>query len=150
MCPSRSPRSPLDRRLTPWPASVTCGREPAFRGQSGRCSPASSPTVGGLALVGKPRVEVHEFGTVAALCSAGPEGARRRSVVGVLTADRVVNAISPVLDDIVRLSERVRVVGTASSSLRGIVLPVADIDILGRDRATVDELVAASASPPPR
>ncbi len=68
----------------------------------------------------------------------------------MLTGDQVINAISPVLDDIVRLSERVRVVGTASSSLRGIMLPVADIDILGRDRATVDELVAASASPPAR
>ena len=56
-------------------------------------------------------------------------------------------ALSPVLDDLVRLSERVRVVGTASSALRGIVLPVGDVDILARDRATVDELVIAFASP---
>lgn len=66
----------------------------------------------------------------------------------MLTADQVIKAISPLLVDVVRLTERVRVVGTASSSLRGIVLPVADIDILARDRATIDELVAASASSP--
>ena len=40
------------------------------------------------------------------------------------------------------------VVGTASSALRGIELPVADVDVLAWDRHTVDELVAASGSPP--
>ena len=52
------------------------------------------------------------------------------------------------MDDLVRLSDRVRVVGTASSALRGIDLPVGDVDILARDRETVDELVAASGAPP--
>jgi hypothetical protein len=65
----------------------------------------------------------------------------------VITADQVVAALSPVLDDLVRVSERVRVVGIASSALRGIVLPVGDVDILARDRATVDELVLAFGSP---
>ncbi len=62
--------------------------------------------------------------------------------------DQVVGALTPVLDDVVRLSERIRLVGTASSALRGIDLPVADVDILARDRDTVDELVTASGSPP--
>lgn len=66
----------------------------------------------------------------------------------MITADQVVEAISPFLDDMVRLSDRVRVVGTASSALRGIELPVADVDVLCRDRDTVDELVGASGSPP--
>ncbi len=66
----------------------------------------------------------------------------------VFTADQIVGAISPVLDDIVRLSNRVRLVGTASSALRGIELPVADVDLLARDRETVDQLVAVSGSPP--
>ncbi len=66
----------------------------------------------------------------------------------MFTADQIVGAISPVLDDIVRLSNRVRVVGTASSALRGIELPVADVDLLATDRETVDELVAVSGSPP--
>ena len=65
----------------------------------------------------------------------------------MITADQVAAALSPVLDDLVRLSERVRVVGTASSALRGIVLPVGDVDILARDRAAVDELVLAFGSP---
>ncbi len=66
----------------------------------------------------------------------------------MFTADQIIGAILPVLDDIVRLSNRVRVVGTASSALRGIELAVADVDILARDRETVDELVAVSGSPP--
>lgn len=71
----------------------------------------------------------------------------RAYVVIVITADQVVAALSPVLDDLVRLSERVRVVGTASSALRGVALPVGDVDILARDRHTVDELVLALGSP---
>jgi hypothetical protein len=66
----------------------------------------------------------------------------------VITADQVVRAIYPLLDDLVRLSDRVRLVGTASSALRGIDLPVADVDVLARDRDTVDQLVVASASAP--
>lgn len=62
--------------------------------------------------------------------------------------DEVVEAISPFLDDIVRLSARVRLVGTASSALRGIDLPVNDVDILARDREAVDELALASGAPP--
>lgn len=64
------------------------------------------------------------------------------------TAGQVVEAISPVLDDLVRLSDRIRLVGTASSALRGVVLPVGDVDILARDRDTVDELVVGLGSPP--
>jgi hypothetical protein len=66
----------------------------------------------------------------------------------VFTVEQIVGAIYPLLDDVVRLSDRVRVVGTASSALRGIELPVADLDVLARDRGTVDELVAVSGSPP--
>ena len=66
----------------------------------------------------------------------------------MFTAEQIVVAISPLLDDVVRLSDRVRAVGTASSALRGIELPVADVDVLARDRDTVDELVAVSGSPP--
>ncbi len=66
----------------------------------------------------------------------------------MFTAEQIVGAISPLSNNVVRLSNRVRVVGTASSALRGIDLPVADVDILARDRDTVDELVAVSGSPP--
>jgi hypothetical protein len=66
----------------------------------------------------------------------------------VISAAQVVAALIPVLDEIVRLSDRVRVVGTASSALRGIGLPVADVDILAGERAAVDALVAASGSAP--
>ena len=66
----------------------------------------------------------------------------------MITVGQVVEAISPVLDDLVRISNRVRVVGTASSALRGVTLPVGDIDILARNRETVDELVVALGSSP--
>lgn len=66
----------------------------------------------------------------------------------MVTAGEVVEAITPILDHIVRLSDRVRVVGTASSGLRGIELPIGDVDILARDPDAVDELAAASGSPP--
>lgn len=52
------------------------------------------------------------------------------------------------LDHLARLSQRVRVVGTASSALRGIELPVGDVDILAKDPDAVDDLVAATASKP--
>ena len=66
----------------------------------------------------------------------------------MITAGQIVEAISPVLDDLVRLSDRLRLVGTASSALRGVVLPVGDVDILARDRDTVDDLVVALGSQP--
>ena len=66
----------------------------------------------------------------------------------MITADEVVDALHPLLYDIVRLSDRVRLVGTASSALRGIELPVGDVDVLAKDRETVDELVTVSGSPP--
>jgi len=47
-----------------------------------------------------------------------------------------VPALGPFLDD-------VRVVGTASSALRGIDLPVGDIDVLARNRSIVNALAAA-------
>lgn len=59
----------------------------------------------------------------------------------------IVDALAPLLDDLARLSDGVRVVGTASSALRGIRLPVGDVDILARDASVVDELVAASGCP---
>ena len=59
----------------------------------------------------------------------------------------IVDALAPLLDDLARLSPGVRVVGTASSALRGIRLPVGDVDILARDASVVDELVAASGCP---
>ena len=80
--------------------------------------------------------------------SAGHQWAPDPTLLGVITADEVVGAIHPLLDDIVRLSGRVRLVGTASSALRGIHLPVGDVDVLAKDRGTVDELVAASGSTP--
>jgi hypothetical protein len=46
----------------------------------------------------------------------------------------------PLLPSIARLAEDLRVVGTASSLLRGIDLPVGDVDIAGRHRDVVDAL----------
>lgn len=48
--------------------------------------------------------------------------------------------MSPLLPLVETLRDDVRVVGTASSLLRGIDLAVGDVDILGRRRAIVDEL----------
>jgi hypothetical protein len=66
----------------------------------------------------------------------------------VITPNQLMGSIRPLLDDLVRLSDRVRLVGTASSALRGIDLPVGDVDILTKDRETVDELAAAFGSAP--
>jgi len=56
----------------------------------------------------------------------------------------VVRGIRVLLPTIERLGERVRIVGTASSLLRGIDLPAGDIDVLARERGVVDELAAAA------
>jgi hypothetical protein len=58
-------------------------------------------------------------------------------LLGVITSDQVVDVIRPLLDDIVRLSDRVRLVRTASSALPGIDLPGDDVDVLAKDRETV-------------
>lgn len=61
-----------------------------------------------------------------------------------LTRDEVVVAIRPLLPVLERLTKKVRIVGTASSILRGIDLPVGDVDILAKERPIVDELAAAA------
>ncbi len=75
--------------------------------------------------------------------------------VKALDRDAVVRAIRPLLPEIARRVDTVRVVGTASSVLRGIAIPAGDVDILIRSRAGVDELAtiadragAARVSPP--
>lgn len=50
----------------------------------------------------------------------------------------------PLLAVISQLQDQVRVVGTASSVLNGIDLPAGDVDILARDRPTVDTLARAA------
>lgn len=61
-----------------------------------------------------------------------------------LTRDDVVAALRPLLPTLERLRDEVRVVGTASSLLRGIALPAADVDVLAREATIVDALVAAA------
>lgn len=63
-----------------------------------------------------------------------------------LGRDDVVAAIRGILPLLEALGDDVRMVGTASSLLRGIELPVADVDILARQRATVDDLTVGTAA----
>jgi hypothetical protein len=63
-------------------------------------------------------------------------------VEATLQRDDVLHAIGAMLPTIGRLRDDVRLVGTASSLLRGIELPVGDVDILARRREVVDELTA--------
>ena len=63
-----------------------------------------------------------------------------------LDRDDVVTAIHPLLPLVERLGDRVLLVGTVSSCPRGISLPVADVDILARERPVVDDLAHAMAA----
>jgi hypothetical protein len=63
---------------------------------------------------------------------------------GTLDRDEVVAAVRDILPLVEALADDVRIVGTASSRLRGIDLPVADVDILARQRAAVDALTAGA------
>ncbi len=56
--------------------------------------------------------------------------------------DDVTGALHPLLRAFDDLGDRLRLVGTASSLLRDIDLPVADIDVLARDRDCVDRFFA--------
>ena len=57
-----------------------------------------------------------------------------------ITRDEAIAALRPLLPGIEQRPERVRIVGTASSLLRGIDVPAGDVDILAKARDVVDEL----------
>ena len=57
-----------------------------------------------------------------------------------LTRSEVIGAIRSLLPGLERRAEFVRLVGTASSLLRGIELPAGDVDILAASHAVVDQL----------
>jgi hypothetical protein len=57
-----------------------------------------------------------------------------------ITRDEAIAALRPLLPVIEQRHERVRIVGTASSLLRGVDVPAGDVDILARTRDVVDEL----------
>jgi len=62
-----------------------------------------------------------------------------------LTRPDVERALAPLTSVLAHVPESIRVVGTASSLLRGIDLPVGDVDVLARDRGTVMRLSTAAA-----
>jgi hypothetical protein len=64
----------------------------------------------------------------------------------LLTREHILRAILSLLPDLERLGDRVRIVGTASSVLRGIDVPARDVDILASERAVVDQLATAAAA----
>jgi hypothetical protein len=80
-------------------------------------------------------------GTICPTEELSPLGSRKAP----LNRDRLLKAMRSLLPIIERLEDDVRIVGTASSLLRGIELPAGDVDILARTRATVDELSAYAA-----
>jgi hypothetical protein len=57
-----------------------------------------------------------------------------------ITRDDAIGAIRGFLPALERLGDRVLIVGTTSSLLRGIELPAGDVDVLARDRDVVDQL----------
>lgn len=57
-----------------------------------------------------------------------------------ITRDEAIEALRPLLPELERCRDHVRIVGTASSLLRGVDVPAGDVDILARDRTTVDQL----------
>jgi hypothetical protein len=63
-----------------------------------------------------------------------------------LTRDDVLRGIRRLLPTLERLGDRVRLVGTASSLLRGIEVRASDVDILASGRAVVDELATAAGA----
>jgi hypothetical protein len=58
----------------------------------------------------------------------------------------VLRALDGVLPYLESAHDEARLVGTASSLLRGIDLPVGDVDVLLKQRATVDELSALASA----
>ena len=62
-----------------------------------------------------------------------------------VSRDEVLQALDRLLPHLEDAADEVRLVGAASSLLRGIELPVGDVDILARQRSTVDELAAIAA-----
>ncbi len=62
----------------------------------------------------------------------------------MITRDEAIGAVRPLLPALERCHDRVRIVGTASSLLRGVEVPAGDVDILASDRATVDQLARAA------
>lgn len=73
-----------------------------------------------------------------------PAEAPRPPETRPLCREDVLRGIRNLLPAIERLSERVRIVGTASSVLRGIEVPAGDVDILASERFVVDELATAA------
>jgi hypothetical protein len=63
-----------------------------------------------------------------------------------LARDDILRGIRSLLPDLERLGDRVRIVGTASSVLRGIDVPAGDVDILASERGVVDQLATAAAA----
>ena len=57
-----------------------------------------------------------------------------------ITRDEAITALRPLLPGIEQRHERVRIVSTASSLLRGVDVPAGDVDILAKTRDVVDEL----------
>jgi hypothetical protein len=64
----------------------------------------------------------------------------------LLARDDIRRGIRSLLPDLEPLGDRVRIVGTASSVLRGIDVPAADVDILASQRGVVDQLATAAAA----
>jgi hypothetical protein len=63
-----------------------------------------------------------------------------------LAREDILRGIRSLLPDLERLGDSVRIVGTASSVLRGIDVPAGDVDILASERAVVDQLATAAAA----
>ena len=61
-----------------------------------------------------------------------------------ITRDEAIAALRSLLPSLERSGAHVRIVGTASSLLRGIDLPAGDVDILADDRTVVDRLARAA------
>jgi hypothetical protein len=57
-----------------------------------------------------------------------------------ITRDEAIAALRPLLPGIEQRQARVRIVGTASSLLRGVDVPAGDVDVLVNARDVVDEL----------
>jgi hypothetical protein len=112
-----------------------------------------------LAFGGRPCGAAFEFGAAGVL-DGDVEPSRRGAYLGISEARsgggvapdsvpapgdddlrRAVTLFAPVLSG----RDDIRVVGTASSWLRGIALPVGDVDVLAGARDTVDELHGALA-----
>jgi hypothetical protein len=63
-----------------------------------------------------------------------------------LARDEILDGIRSLLPTLEHLGDRVRIVGTASSVLRGIDVRASDVDILASECAVVDELATAGTA----